>query len=253
MSVGVAKLEWRYEPVDLLNEPITVEFGRVNLRIEAGVAIAEVDADLFELSPNLTLSIANRIRAQLLPHVMRKATGLVLDNQPQLVVTRPDGSSELYLEGTAIVSITDTLHVQIIENGTVTFDSEQAARDEDSELADLLSESADDALLQKLMNSYFTAMRDKANELIHLYEISEALKVRFGGKRKEKDVADVLGVAYSKLQKLFMLCHAPSKTSRHRGAETGPLRELSSSEVYEARDICRSLIRAYALRLKAQG
>jgi len=52
---------------------------------------------------------------------------------------------------------------------------------------------AKDLLLAALLQSHDKAVRDPDNELVHLYEIRDALKKRFGGESAARRTRDFLG------------------------------------------------------------
>lgn len=96
-------------------------------------------------------------------------------------------------------------------------------------------------LVNKLFDSYKSAVSDSENELVHLYEFIDALKKHYGSK---KEALKQLGFAESKWDRLHGLSNnEPIKEGRHRGSYT-TLRHATDEELTEAREIAREMINA---------
>ena len=92
-------------------------------------------------------------------------------------------------------------------------------------------------------------MRDPNNELVHLYEIREALSTKFAG---ENAARSALGISSSQWARLGQLCNnEPLWQGRHRGKTGGALRDATEGELTEARGIARAMIEAYLQHLQA--
>ncbi len=75
--------------------------------------------------------------------------------------------------------------------------------------------------------------RTSANERVHLYEVREALSVKFGGK---KTVRSKLGISSPDWSRFGQICHTePLRQGRHRGKRGGPLRDATEGGLSEAR------------------
>lgn len=88
-------------------------------------------------------------------------------------------------------------------------------------------------------------MRDPINELVHLYEIREALSVKFG---VENGVRSALAITITASQwsRLGQLSNSePLHQGRHRGKTGETLRDASESELIEVRGIARAMIETY--------
>jgi len=111
--------------------------------------------------------------------------------------------------------------------------------------------NAVDAVIPKLANSpkltallasYNNAVTDPANELVHLYEIRDALAKHY---RREAEACKELQ-SDKEWQRLRILAkRTPLKQGRHRGKHS-ILRRASAAELDEARKMARSLILAFA-------
>jgi hypothetical protein len=82
---------------------------------------------------------------------------------------------------------------------------------------------AKDAVLASLLRGYHAAVRDPDNELVHLFEIREALTTRFEG---ETEARSVLGISSRSRSRFGRLANVePLRQGRHRGKAEGPLRD----------------------------
>jgi hypothetical protein len=86
-------------------------------------------------------------------------------------------------------------------------------------------------------------VRDPNNELVHLYEIRDALSVKFGG---DNSARAAIAITASQWSRLGQLCNNdPLRQGRHRGKTGEALRDASEGELVEARGIVRAMIEAY--------
>ena len=101
-------------------------------------------------------------------------------------------------------------------HGNVISDSRQDRVERKKNLAELVARyRSTDSLLSSLLRSYEAAVRDANNELVHLYEIRDALSVRFSG---ETAARATLGISSSQWSRMGQLCNSePLRQSRHRG------------------------------------
>jgi hypothetical protein len=93
---------------------------------------------------------------------------------------------------------------------------------------------------------------DPDNELVHLYEIRDALATKFGG---EGAVRSALGIRSKEWSSLGQRANSePLRQGRHRGTKVGgELRDAVESELKDARGIARNMIEAYLYYLVGQN
>jgi len=97
-----------------------------------------------------------------------------------------------------------------------------------------------------VQDSYNPAVTGPANELVHLYEIREALAKHYGG---DAEARRKLGIRWKGWKRLGYLANDASlKEGRHRGRHS-ELRHATVDELDEARKIARRLIEAFANQL----
>jgi hypothetical protein len=100
-----------------------------------------------------------------------------------------------------------------------------------------------DATLSAIIASYQASLDDRANALVHLYEIRDALKSKF---RNEKSAIATLGIgsAWKYIGKLAD--NEAIREGRHRGTfSAAGLRAATADELSNAREAAAALIEAY--------
>ena len=114
----------------------------------------------------------------------------------------------------------------------------------ESMLQSLAPRAGSSSLLRSLLHSYSRAVSDPANELVHLYEIRDALSEHFGG---EEGARTALGISKTEWQRLGALANAePLEQGRHRGKHPDGRRRATQIELQEARRIVHRWINAFA-------
>jgi hypothetical protein len=98
-------------------------------------------------------------------------------------------------------------------------------------------------LLRAMLDSYSHSIDDPANELVHLYEVRDALVAHFGDEQSARAALDISRAQWERLGVLANV--EPLEQSRHRGKHRG-LRDATAAELEEARSIVRKWIVAVA-------
>jgi len=99
-------------------------------------------------------------------------------------------------------------------------------------------------LLRGILQSHSKSVSDRANELVHLYEVREAIAKHYGGESPARAALGISGSEWSRLGRLAN--DEPLNQGRHRGAHVGALRDATTEELEEARSIVRKWIDAVA-------
>jgi hypothetical protein len=113
---------------------------------------------------------------------------------------------------------------------------------EEKEFAELLVKHRNDSTVHSMLSSCGNSVKNPANELVHLYEIGDAIKTKFGRKHKAIKALN-LKEDWDRLGKLSN--HEPLTQGRHRGEHIGTLRDATDEELAEARLIAKRMILAY--------
>jgi hypothetical protein len=167
----------------------------------------------------------------------------------------PDGRKDYLMGGetgrfacsgsTADFRVTD-------RNGNIFNDSKRDRIEKKKSFAELVaSHHATDTLLASLLQSYNASVRDPNNELVHLYEIRDALSTKFRG---ENATRKALSMSASRWSRFGQLCNdEPLRQGRHRGKTGGVLRDATEDELTEARGIAQAMIDGYLQYLEASA
>lgn len=103
------------------------------------------------------------------------------------------------------------------------------------------------ATLRGLFDSYSRSIDDPDDELVHLYEVRDALSRHYGG---EVAARDALRIGKAEWQRLGFLANVePLDQSRHRGKHSHGRRPATDAELEEARNLTREWIIAFARTL----
>ena len=111
-------------------------------------------------------------------------------------------------------------------------------------LIEMASKVSASPTLRRMLASYSAAVSDPGNELVHLYEIRDAVRAHYGGKTK---ALRALAISEADWQRIGRLAnHEPLKEGRHRGEQTQPLRPATDDELEEVRATARRFIERFA-------
>lgn len=248
---AVVVLEWKFSPRDYFEEAIEISRQDYTMTIADGQVTAKIDSVIYQANPHMRQGLHNALNdrflgVQLLTH---RAYELFRSTMTQVY---PDGRRDNFIETEpACIKISGTGEFQVIDkDGNVISDSKRDRIEKKKSLAEsIASHRSTDVLLASLLRSYDAAVRDPNNELVHLYEIREALSKKFGGKNTAQSK---LGISSSQWSRLGQLCNnEPLRQGRHRGKNCGVLRDATEGELIEVRGIARAMIEAYLQHLEA--
>lgn len=244
-------LEWKYTPSNYLEQPIKVSKPGICLEISNGIAVAHIEPETFEnnnsISDELTKLIENRLLAvQMFTH---KKFSL---DKPSRSDLREDGKRNIFIEVPSIaigfsLGIPDI--VMTDKDGNIISDTKQERIDKQkwfSEMADKYRDA--DSTLDHILKSYQKSIIDQEDEFVHLYEIRDALAVKFVGENNAKRKLEITNNEWKVIGELAN--NRPLKQGRHRGRSVGALRAATPSELEEARKSAAYLIERYLILLE---
>jgi hypothetical protein len=249
---AVVELDWKFSPPDYFEEAIEISRQDYTMTIADGQVHAKIDSAIYEAKPDMREGLHDALNdrflgVQLLTHRPYELC------RPTMTRVHPDGRKDLFVDvqGLQVVACVGTVDIQVTDkDGNVIADSKRDRIEKKKSLAELVtSHRATDTLLASLLRSYAAAVRDPNNELVHLYEIREALSTKFGG---ENATRTALGISAPQWSRLGQLCNnEPLRQGRHRGKTGGALRDATDGELTEARCIARAMTEAYLQHLEA--
>ena len=147
------------------------------------------------------------------------------------------------------VETIDTVHKD--KDGNIVSDSRRDRIEKKKKLAELVAKHrSKDKTLESILGFYKAAIYDPYNELVHLFDIWEALENRFN---KKKAALITLGFTERDYNKLGNPANNDPFIGRHRGKKVGVSRGATEAELEEARGIARNMIEAYLHYLERQN
>jgi hypothetical protein len=239
-------LEWKYEPTDYLEEKLVVKRKGYQIDIDDGKAVVNVKPEFYEKNKSISEEIETDIRniligAKLINHKPFKLSGYSTN------IYKPNGTKSILLKGhsSGMVVVSDSVDLIIKDkNGNIVGDTRRDRINRKHKMAKLAAKHLEaDSVCKSIFQSYSKAVDDSDNELVHLYEIKEALTKRFGN---EHDMKAFLNISSRKLSRFGQLCNdLPLNQGRHRGKNPGSLRDATSGESKEARELAKHFISSY--------
>jgi hypothetical protein len=118
------------------------------------------------------------------------------------------------------------------------------------ELAERVRQYASDEHLTAMLNSMARALTDKANCLVHLYEILDSLSSKFGGKTQAINALSLSSSHWNELGRLAN--HEPLQEGRHRGKMVYSLRPATKEELDRCKSIASKFVVEYLQYLESQ-
>ena len=219
---------------------------RDNYHVSIGSGKIEATLDPTDFSANPKIkdeieeSLHNRFRgAQLLSH---KPYEITFSDKALIY---PDGHREISIEVGEMILVGEQCDIVVTDkHGNIVKDSKQERIEMIKALADLAEKHGErDRLAKTILGSYSASVMDPNNELVHLYEIRDALSKQFGG---EQRACEALQISHTKWKKLgYIADNLPIKQGRHRGEFIGILRDATEGELQESREIASELVVAY--------
>ncbi len=249
---AVVVLEWNFSPPDYFEEALEISRQDYTMTIADGKVQAKIDSAIYEANLSMRQALHDALNDRFLGVQLLTHRAYELSSSTMTRV-HPDGHRDIFMEAEPgrIVISGNAVDFQVIDkDGNVISDSKRDRIEKKKSLAELVTtHRATDGLLASLLRSYDAAVRDPNNELVHLYEVREALSVKFGG---ENGARSALGITSSQWSRLGQLCNnEPLRQGRHRGKTGGALRDATEGELAEARGIARAMIEAYLQNVDA--
>lgn len=239
-------LRWTYEPENFFEEPICVSRDDCEIDMADGAVTAFVVPSAYDQEHEKRDELHEVVEGFFHAVQVMRHKGYTL-SKAAMSREYPDGRRDVTVFAVAVQCrfIVNPIDFRVTDaDGNVVTDTRRERLDRERAFQDALSRLLPtDPLLRKLLASYQASVADPGDELVHLFEVREALQKHFGGERKARGA---LGLSDSQWKPLGRLaCDEPIKTGRHRGAHLAELRDATKEELEEARGIAKGLIDAY--------
>lgn len=243
---AVEILEWEFSPADYFEESYEVVRDDYTLSVNLGKAEARVPAELYGSDPEIRQKIHASLNDRFLGVQLLTFRPYTLSS-PRRIRLHEDGRRDVIIEvqGVSAIAMGGTLDLRITAaDGTVVADTKADRIAEKRLLAERIEKyRPTSSTLASMLASFGAATRDPQNELVHLYEVRDAVSSLFGGK---SPAMKALGISAGSWSRLGQLCNdEPLRQGRHRGKNGVSLRDATHAELEEARELARSMLRAY--------
>jgi hypothetical protein len=241
-----SELEWTYEPADFFEAPYQCSDVDFDLMVDAGRAVATLSVPQDPVSKDVEGLVRTVIESILLVRQLQIHRQYRLEGPRTHQHSAGRKNISIHV-GSAAIVFSDG-HADLIARdayGKIVRDSrEERIAEHDSELNSLAPRLMRSATLRSLFESYSRSVTDPDDELVHLYEVRDALSGHYGG---EDSARDALGISKGEWKRLGVLANVePLEQGRHRGKHPEGRRTATEGELNEARQLARRWIVAFA-------
>jgi hypothetical protein len=239
---AVVVLEWKFSPPDYFESQIDIKEGDCTMIIANGKAEAKIDSAIYDATPSIRDTLHDVLNSRFLGFQLSSRKAYNLSSPTKTRVEHADGRKDYIME-------VEPMQIDIIfhpitllhcdTDGNVIADGQTEKM---KCLGDLVRKHANDEVLKSLLKSHNASVSDPDDELVHLYEIRDALSRRFGSDARARST---LGISKREWSDFGKLCNIePLKQGRHRG-EHKTLRYATDIELSEVRGTAKVMIEAY--------
>ena len=251
MLTNTVILNWTFTPANYFEVPIEIHRDDYVMTITEGDAEARIETSVFDRDPSIREVIHDTLNDRFLGVQLLNRTPYTLDRS-RMVRFDSEGRCTTFIEPlpATLVLRTGTPDIRLAGPGGTIIDTRTERIKKKTALAESVgTHRAKDGLLDALLTSYQASVTDPDNELVHLYEVRDALGKRFGGERLTCKLLRISPADWDQLGRLAN--KKPLKQGRHRGKNAGVLRDATAAELQTARGIAREMIQTYLNYLDA--
>ncbi len=246
MDLERTDLEWTYEPADFFEAQYRHSNTEYDLLVEGGHATATLRAAQDPINRQLQQRIAIRLNNIFTVRQFQTHRKYVL--QGPRVYQHAAGRQNVIVQVGAAELLTVGEQADLVVQdsaGNVVRDTRAERIAEDTAVLDSLVPKIDQSqTLQSLIASYSRSVNDPGDELVHLYEIRDALSKHYGGGERARATLDITKAEW---QRVGVLANVePLEQGRHRGKHPTGRRIATAVELEEAREIVRRWIFGFA-------
>lgn len=249
MTLERTELEWLYRPQDFFEAAYRHADGDRDVLIEGGRVVATLAVPQNPVDEDLEKRIGAYLAAIFLGRQMQTHRAYELEG-PR-IYQHANGRKNVTIRVGVAASVTSVGQPDIVlrtATGVVLRDTKTERIAEHTKLIDAVAPKATRSpALRELLTSYSRAVSDPSNELVHLYEVRDALVKYYGG---EQNACAAMNITRSEWQRVGVLANVePLEEGRHRGKHVAGRRGATGEELNEARSIVRRWIIAFAQTL----
>jgi len=232
-------LEWEYSPPDYFDSPIKIETqDKCNIEIDNGKAVVKIDSVVFDANPLMSDALNHVLKARFIGAQLVRHKKFTLSS-PAKTIVHPDGCRDYFLQVEPTrVTVKVTGNQQIFRDGKVVPDPKL----DEISFTLRIHKHPNDKVLAKMLRGYSDAVDEPDHELVHLYEIRDAISKKFSDDKKARSA---LKISYDDWSDLGKLCNEdPLLEGRHHGKHEN-LHNATNAELSKARKIAKDMIDAY--------
>lgn len=246
MTSERAELEWIYDPPDLFEAPYHHADVDFDLLVDAGRAVVTLRVPQEPVPPDVEEHVRSAIESVFL--VRQLLINRKYSLEGPRTYQQSAGHKNISIRVGSAVTVFTGEHVDLIATdtaGNVVRNSKADRIAEHSLVLDSVTPKLlRSATLRSMFESYSRSVTDPNNELVHLYEVRDALSRYYAS---EQSARDALGISKNEWQRLGILANVePLEQGRHRGKHPAGRRGATESELNEARQLARRWILAFA-------
>lgn len=239
------QLRWQYSPIDFFEEVFDFKEPGYELIVDSGAVVATIEQVALETDPVLRERVELQVENLFLVGQLQSHQAYDL-SRPNVFNLNSDGSIGVVIECSIGRAEAKGLPADLIytrAGGAIADSKQERIRKKRLLVEASARHGVNDQTLSQILRSYGRAVRDPHDELVHLYEVRDALATRFGGKAA---ALSKLRLSNKDWNRLGQLCNElPLKQGRHRGQTTTALRDGTKDELAEARLLATVIIEAY--------
>lgn len=239
----ILELRWEITPANCFEEEFTIDFGDCQISIQREAISATISQSSLVRDPLRRGEIEEYVR-NLVRGIQLQSHEACLLSGPRVASVDAEGrrayiieceTGRFFLRGGKVDIKYTTSSGQIVDTKLERIKQKRLFSQISAEIAPT------DVVLQRVLRSINAAVRDPEDELIHLYEIREAINERLGA-----NVKTLLGITKKQWSRFGEICNdLPLTQGRHRGRLLSTLRAASDDELSEARKFISYLVEAY--------
>ena len=243
--------EWKYDPKEYFEDIIHIVDEKYDLQIRKGEIEAGIHPRFIDNAKDIIDEIDRKIQSMFLAVQVMNHQPFNL-SEPSRYDLRLDGKKNFYLNVKAGVIKISTGTVDLVvkdKDGKIISDTKSERIDKKKWFAETSAKHRqNDYVLDRMLKSYHKSVVDPDNELIHLYEIRDAVADKFENGSKARKTLNVTNIEWNVLGKLAN--KEPLLQGRHRGLAAGKLRKAEALELKTARQVAAKIIENYMVYLE---
>lgn len=245
--------EWAFSPPDYFETAADFVSSYGLIKVTSGKVSLEISPEKYPSDHSLRNQIHRDLDARFLGAQAISHKPYVLNN-PNVFKLYADGRRDTWAFaecGTVTTSGSEADFITKDAAGNVIRNTRQERIDKRKAFAQLASKYIGNATANAILRSYSAAVNDPNNELVHLYEIRDALSRHFKGEKAARKATSISKSQWSTLGRLSN--DEPLSQGRHRGKSIGVLRDATKEELGEARSIARAMLDGFLNHLESRA